>query len=175
MNGSTVNKDLMERAWRVARKGTISYTIGFNNFNKNNYIFYFSSFTKKSNSFHLRKMPTVAIIDSGASWHYGTLSLDCIDKLSCNENIHVSLPNNIIISPTHTTYLSLPNFLNIPRAALKVYLIPDAYDEVLISFSQFFDHGYKLILIVKMCLYLIKIKEFWKVTEQRLIACSLSF
>ena len=162
MNGSTANKYLMERTCRVARKGITSHTNDFNKFNINKYILNFSSFTKNISSFNPRKTVTVTIIDSGASERYGTLSLNRKDKLHCNENMQVSLPNNIIISPTHITYLNLPNFPNMPRAALKIYLFPDAHDEVLLSLSQFCDHGYKFIFNSKNVCVLDKNKIIFK-------------
>ena len=74
--------------------------------------------------------------------------------------MQVSLPNNTINSLTHTAYLNVPNFSNIPRAVLNTYLFPDRHENVLLSVSQFCDHGYKVIFNRKMCLYLIKINDF---------------
>ena len=42
-------------------------------------------------------------------------------------------------------YLNIPSFPNIPRAALRTYLLSDIHDKVLLSVSSFCDHGYKVI------------------------------
>ena len=128
----------------------------FYNFYKNRYLLNFSSFTKNSNSHTLSKTVTAVIVSSGASNHYRPLSIvDCINTLPCHENMQINLPNKKIITPTHTAYLNLPN---IPRVALKTYLFPDIPNKILLSLSQFCDHSINLFLIVKICVYLLKIK-----------------
>ena len=136
MDGSIVNKDLLEKTWRVARKRIKSDTNNNNHLNifyNNKYLLNSSSSTKNSNSHNLSKTVSVDIVDSGASNYYGRLSLvDCIDKLPCHENRQVSLPNNTITTPTHTAYLYLSN---ISRVALKNYLFPDIPNKVLLYVS----------------------------------------
>ena len=124
----------------------------FYNFYKNRYLLNSSSFTKNSNSHTLSKTVTAVIVSSGASNHYRPLSIvDCINTLPCHENMQINLPNKKIITPTHTAYLNLPN---IPRAALKTYLFPDIPNKILLSLSQFYDHGYKIIFDSKnMCVF----------------------
>ena len=101
----------------------------------------------------------MAIVDSGTSGRCGPLSLDYKDKLLCNKNMHVSLRKNTIIFSTHTAYLNLPNFPNIPRAALNTCLFQDIHDKILLSVSKFCDHGYKVLFNIKhLFLHLIKIK-----------------
>ena len=136
MDGSIVNKDLLEKTWRVARKRIKSDTNNNNHLNifyNNKYLLNSSSSTKNYNSHNLSKTISVDIVDSGASNYYGPLSLvDCIDKLPCHENRQVSLSNNTIITPTHTAYLYLSN---ISRVALKNYLFPDIPNKVLLYVS----------------------------------------
>ena len=67
------------------------------------------------------------------------MNITLINKRACTEKNNVSLPNNTIISPTHSAYSNMPN---LPKAATKVYSFPDIHDRLLLSVAQFCDNGY---------------------------------
>ena len=147
MNGSDTNKNLLPRQQQLEGKSTIAHDKTINSFNTFTHSLYSTSIiTHCSNSKHNRSCsldtnhtPIIGIVDSGASGHYGPLNLTLLNKRACTEKINVSLPNNTIISLTHSAYLNMPN---LPKVATNLYLFPDIHDILLLSVAQFCDNRY---------------------------------
>ena len=76
--------------------------------------------------------------DTGASAHFGTLSLPVKNKRPTQNPIHIKLPNGDISTSTHEGELDYPN---LPESARHIHLVPAFVDQSLISMGVFCDAG----------------------------------